>query len=134
MKTAKITQVDDVLYVELPDGHRLRRKDGTWQMLSSKGNWFENGYIYDLCARKQVEDYEYCLRPYSYEEGPALPKGRRKFEDIGDFIRRVQATELRRDCRDIFGPVNLRYEYKPQIDTARLRRNSEWLSKHLAAP
>lgn len=102
----KITAIGSDLRVER-DGYEWRRIDGRWQMLANSGNWFDCK-IQDPAVARQVADYEYCLRPYAYEEGPDYPKGRKKGESVSEFIRRLQLVELRRDCKNIFAPVALK--------------------------
>lgn len=53
---------------------------------------------------------ESILCSYPFEEGPPYPAGRRRGEEVGDFIRRLQREELYAVTKNIFAPVNLHYD------------------------
>lgn len=89
--------------------YEWRRSGSKWEMLGNSGNWFESE-IQDPLICRQIEDFEQCLRPYSIEEGPSYPSGRRKGESVNAFIRRKQAEELASATKGIFKPVSLHYD------------------------
>lgn len=69
------------------------------------------------------------LSSYAYDEGPAYPKGRRKNESVSEFFRRLQAQELRKDCKDIFAPLrieapNVGEKRRKALATALLQKKS----------
>jgi hypothetical protein len=104
MRNAVIeAQPNGDLHVER-DNCSWRRVDGEWLMLSSAGSWFPCEIQYTT-TRRQVTDFECCLRSYTFEEGPDYPRGRKYGEDIGEFIRRLQIKELRDGLYNIFAPV-----------------------------
>lgn len=105
------------MFVVLSSGHEYRRVKGTWQMLGSLGEWFDCE-LQNHVDKMQVDDYEFCLRSYTLDEGPSPYKGRRKFEDLSDFVMRKQIENLRADCKNIFAPVNV----GPHDPTAETRR------------
>lgn len=113
---AIITERPDGLYVEVTadaDRYwrkpaRYRRVSGVWQCLSDKGKWFDCN-IHFPEVQRQVEDYEFCLRPYGADEGPAYPRVNKK-GNVGTFFRALQAKELDAATKRIFAPVKLKYD------------------------
>lgn len=105
-RQARIAQTDCALLVS-HNGYEWRRLDGQWQMLGRSGDWFPCE-IQDPAIRRQVDDFESCLRSYTFDEGPPPPVKRRG-ETIQDCIRRLQLAELRAGTKNIFAPVNTKY-------------------------
>jgi hypothetical protein len=110
-------------------GYSYRRIAGTWQMQSNTGAWFECN-ISDPRVQRQVDDFEYCLRPYAFEEGPPPPKTRSS--DVSESVRQLQRKELYAATKNIFAPVALKYS-GPRAPTSisRLLKKSDYLSRHL---
>jgi hypothetical protein len=59
---------------------------------------------------------EFKLQTYTFDEGPSYPRGRRNGESVGDFIRRVQRKELYSATKNIFAPVQLKYNLRAAIN------------------
>jgi hypothetical protein len=119
MGLAKIAEIDGVLCVK-QDGFKWRRVNGQWQMLSAKGNWFACE-IQNPLIRRQVEDYECCLRPYDADEGPEYPRDRKGY-NVAQFFQALQQKELATATKRIFAPVREKYDAAAE-NRARFKRD-----------
>ena len=100
------------------DGYSWRRIAGAWEMFSDRHGWFACE-IQDPALRRQVNDFEYCLRTYTFDEGPAYVAGRKYGESIAAYVQRLQIAELRKGALNLFAPVPM--NYTPGADRARKR-------------
>lgn len=57
---------------------------------------------------------EFKLHTYTFDEGPPYPRGRRRDESVGDFIRRLQRKELYSATKGIFAPVPFKYDFRAE--------------------
>jgi hypothetical protein len=134
MGLATIAEVAGVLCVKC-DGHAWRRVNGQWQMLGDSDNWFKCE-IQDSTIRRQVADYECCLRSYSFDEGPDYPRANKK-GNVGKFFRELQARELAACTKGIFAPVRVSYDPHAEnqkrvaLNMRRLASNTAWMRRYL---